>query len=107
VVLYVWTVRQVCSDVLVSGPDVLFSAISYVALVICPDGEPLRVKSFSPLRRTTFSSSLLIFFFCRLVCFSLHFSRGFHTCSCPFAISLHPRYDSLIFFYCFLLSFYA
>jgi hypothetical protein len=47
------------------------------ALVIRSDGEPLRVKSYTPLRRTTYFSSLLTFslslfavFFALFTCFS-------------------------------------
>jgi hypothetical protein len=85
VVLFVWTVRQVCSDIPYSGADVRFSGISYVALR--QDGISNTSGHFSP--------SLLIF--CQFVRFFFGFSCASLTCSCLFAISLHPKYDSFPF----------
>jgi hypothetical protein len=74
------------------------------ALVIRLDGEPLRVKSHSPYAARHFSPSLWIFLSVCAILFG--FSHASLTCSCPFVISLHPRYDSFPFYW-FFLSFYA
>jgi hypothetical protein len=55
---------------------------------------------------TTRLPHIFSLFCCRFVHFSLHFSCACPTCSCPFVISLHPRYD-YVPFYWFLLIFYA